>query len=116
MFKTIRTFIAKRKAAKINAAITAISDLVKVAATNNVVVICGLYRDTLQHVVTKTEEDPAPLLDLLNAVEAVTKHYGPGLKQFASDAVGKLQAADVKSEEVQKLLDAVMRDEGDEHA
>lgn len=37
------------------------------------------YQTCALHVVKKTEENEQPLVDLLLAMDAVLKHYGPGL-------------------------------------
>ena len=38
-----------------------------------------LYQSCALHIVNKTEENEQPLTDLVLAVDAVLKHYGPGL-------------------------------------
>lgn len=38
-----------------------------------------LYQSCALHVINKTEENEQPLTDLVLAMDAVLKHYGPGL-------------------------------------
>lgn len=38
-----------------------------------------LYQSCALHIVKKAEEDEQPLVDLVVAMDAVIKHYGPGL-------------------------------------
>ena len=38
-----------------------------------------LYQSCALHIINKTEENEQPLTDLVLAMDAVLKHYGPGL-------------------------------------
>lgn len=52
------------------------------------------YQASALHVVKKTEEDDKPLTDLVLALDAVLKHYGPGLAQELN--AFKLRMAEVE--------------------
>lgn len=41
--------------------------------------VLDFYQTCALHVVKKTEENEQPLVDLVVAMDAVLKHYGPGL-------------------------------------
>lgn len=43
------------------------------------IVIKG-YDSVAQELIDKTAADPQPLINLIDAVDSVAKHYGPGLK------------------------------------
>lgn len=51
--------------------------------------VLGFYRNSAHIIVDKTFENPEPALKLIEALDAVTKHYGPALsaefKEFSAE-------------------------------
>ena len=77
MFKSITTFITnavtKYKAQRVR-------DVVSQYCATTLPVAIDFYRGCATAIVDKTFENPAPALQLVAAVQAVSEHYGPALK------------------------------------
>ena len=84
MFKSITTFvtnaITKYKAQRVKDVVTQYFATVDTQVTTTLPVAIEFYRGVATAVVDKTFEDPAPALQLVAAVQAVSEHYGPALR------------------------------------
>ena len=68
------------------------------------------YRGVATTIVDKTFEDPAPALQLVAAVQAVSEHYGPALKTEFDVLSAKLEAlgtSPVMLQRVEALFKAI---------
>ena len=68
------------------------------------------YRGVATAIVDKTFEDPKPALQLVAALDAVTKHYGPALKAEFEEFSAELEergASPVVTKRIEALVAAV---------
>ena len=83
MFKFITTFVTnavtKYKAQRVKDVVTQYIGLADAQVTATLPVAIDFYRDVATAIVDTTFEDPKPALQLVAALDAVTKHYGPAL-------------------------------------
>ena len=84
MFKSITTFVTnavtKYKAQRVRDVVSQYFAAVDAQVTTTLPVAIEFYRGVATAVVDKTFEDPAPALQLVAAVQAVSEHYGPALR------------------------------------
>ena len=84
MFKSIATFVTnavtKYKAQRVRDVVSQYCATVDQQLVTTLPVAIEFYRGCATAIVDKTFEDPAPALQLVAAVQAVSEHYGPALR------------------------------------
>lgn len=84
MFKSIASFVTnavtKYKAQRVRDVVSQYCATVDQQLVTTLPVAIEFYRGCATAIVDKTFEDPAPALQLVSALDAVTKHYGPALR------------------------------------
>lgn len=84
MFKSITTFVTnavtKYKAQRVRDVVSQYCATVDTQVMTTMPVAIEFYRGVATAIVDKTFEDPAPALQLVAAVQAVSEHYGPALR------------------------------------
>lgn len=84
MFKSIASFVTnavtKYKAQRVRDVVSQYCATVDAQVTTTLPVAIEFYRGCATAIVDKTFEDPAPALQLVAAVQAVSEHYGPALR------------------------------------
>ena len=84
MFKSIATFVTnavdKYKAQRVRDVVSQYCATVDQQLVTTLPVAIEFYRGVATAIVDKTFEDPAPALQLVAAVQAVSEHYGPALR------------------------------------
>ena len=84
MFASITTFVTnavtKYKAQRVRDVVSQYCATVDQQALSTLPVAIEFYRGCATAIVDKTFEDPAPALQLVAAVQAVSEHYGPALR------------------------------------
>ena len=84
MFASIITFaknaVTKYKAQRVRDVVSQYCATVDAQVTTTLPVAVEFYRGVATAIVDKTFEDPAPALQLVAAVQAVSEHYGPALR------------------------------------
>ena len=84
MFKSIATFVTnavtKYKAQRVRDVVSQYCATVDAQVMSTMPVAIEFYRGVATAIVNKTFEDPAPALQLVAAVQAVSEHYGPALR------------------------------------
>ena len=71
--------ITKYKAQRVKDVVTQYFAAVDAQVTTTLPVAVEFYRGVATAIVDKTFEDPAPALQLVSAIQAVSEHYGPAL-------------------------------------
>ena len=83
MFKSITSFVTnavtKYKAQRVRDVVSQYCATVDQQVLSTLPVAIEFYRGCATAIVDKTFEDPKPALQLIEALDAVTKHYGPAL-------------------------------------
>lgn len=83
MFKPIASFVTnavtKYKAQRVRDVVSQYCATVDAQVTTTLSVAIEFYRGVATAIVDKTFENPEPALKLVEALDAVTKHYGPAL-------------------------------------
>lgn len=72
--------------------------------------VLGFYRNSAHIIVDKTFENPEPALKLIEALDAVTKHYGPALKAEFKEFSAELEergTSPVVTKRIEALVAAV---------
>ena len=84
MFKSpinaVRNAVAKYKAQRVRDVVSQYCATVDQQLVTTLPVAIEFYRGVATAIVDKTFEDPAPALQLVAAVQAVSEHYGPALR------------------------------------
>lgn len=84
MFKSIASFatnaVTKYKAQRVRDVVSQYCATVDHQVVTTLPVVIEFYRGCATAIVDKTFEDPAPALQLVAAVQAVSEHYGPALR------------------------------------
>lgn len=84
MFKSITSFVTnavtKYKAQRVRDVVSQYCATVDAQVLSTLPVAIEFYRGVATAVVDKTFENPAPALQLVAAVQAVSEHYGPALR------------------------------------
>lgn len=96
MFKSIVTFaknaVTKYKAQRVKDVVTQYIGLADAQVVVAMPIALEFYRNSAHVIVDKTFENPKPALQLVAALDAVTKHYGPALKAEFNVLSTKLEA------------------------
>ena len=72
--------VTKYKAQRVRDVVSQYCATVDVQVTTTLPVAIEFYRNVATTIIDKTFEDPAPALQLVAAVQAVSEHYGPALR------------------------------------
>ena len=114
MFKSITTFVTnavtKYKAQRVRDVVSQYCATVDAQVTATLPVAVEFYRGVATAIVDKTFEDPKPALQLIEALDAVTKHYGPALKaefEVLSTKLEERGASPVVLQRVEALFKAI---------
>ena len=114
MFKSIATFVTnavtKYKAQRVRDVVSQYCATVDQQLVTTLPVAIEFYRGVATAIVDKTFEDPAPALQLVAAVQAVSEHYGPALraefKEFSTE-LEERGASPVITKRIEALVAAV---------
>lgn len=114
MFASIVTFaknaVTKYKAQRVKDVVTQYIGLADAQVVVAIPVALGFYRNSAHIIVDKTFENPEPALKLIEALDAVAKHYGPALKTEFKALSADLEergASPVITKRVEALVAAV---------
>ena len=114
MFASIITFaknaVTKYKAQRVRDVVSQYCAAVDAQVTTTLPVAIEFYRGAATAIVDKTFEDPKPALQLVAALDAVTKHYGPALSvefEMLSTKLEERGASPVVLQRVEALFKAV---------
>lgn len=114
MFASIITFaknaVTKYKAQRVKDVVTQYIGLADAQVVMTVPVALEFYRNSAHVIVDKTFENPEPALKLIEALDAVTKHYGPALSDEFKAFSTKLEergASSVVTKRIEALIAAV---------
>ena len=114
MFKSITTFVTnavtKYKAQRVRDVVSQYCATVDAQVTTTLPVAIEFYRGVATAIVDKTFEDPKPALQLVAALDAVTKHYGPALSvefEMLSTKLEERGASPVMLQRVEALFKAI---------
>ena len=101
MFKSIASFVTnavtKYKAQRVRDVVSQYCAAMGVQVTTTLPVAIEFYRGATTAIVDKTFEDPKPALQLVAALDAVAKHYGPALGAEFDALNAKLEAPSASS-------------------
>ena len=112
--KSIITFaknaVTKYKAQRVKDVVTQYIGLADAQVVAAVPVALEFYRNSAHIIIDKTFENPEPALKLIEALDAVTKHYGPALrtefKEFSTE-LEERGASPVITKRIEALVAAV---------
>ena len=114
MFKSITTFVTnavtKYKAQRVRDVVSQYCATVDAQVTTTIPVAIEFYRGAATAIVDKTFEDPKPALQLVAALDAVTKHYGPALSvefEMLSTKLEERGASPVVTKHIEALFKAI---------
>ena len=114
MFASIITFaknaVTKYKAQRVRDVVSQYYATVDAQVTTTLPVAIEFYRGAATAIVDKTFEDPKPALQLIEALDAVTKHYGPALSvefEMLSTKLEERGASPVVTKHIEALLKAI---------
>lgn len=114
MFASIIAFaknaVTKYKAQRVKDVVTQYIGLADAQVVMAVPVALEFYRNSAHMIVDKTFENPEPALKLIEALDAVTKHYGPALSDEFKAFSTKLEergASPVITKRIEALVAAV---------
>ena len=114
MFASIITFaknaVTKYKAQRVRDVVSQYFATVDTQVTTTLPVAIEFYRGVATAIVDKTFENPEPALKLIEALDAVTKHYGPALSVEFDVLSTKLEergASPVMLQRVEALFKAI---------
>ena len=83
MIKSLVTFaknaVTKYKAQRVKDVVNQYIGVADAQVAMAMPAVLGFYRNSAHIIVDKTFENPEPALKLIEALDAVTKHYGPAL-------------------------------------
>ena len=114
MFASIISFaknaVTKYKAQRVKDVVNQYIGLADAQVVVAMPVALGFYRNSAHIIVDKTFENPEPALKLIEALDAVTKHYGPALKAEFEEFSAELEergASPVVTKRIEALVAAV---------
>ena len=114
MFASIITFaknaVTKYKAQRVKDVVTQYIGVADAQVVVAVPVALEFYRNSAHVIVDKTFENPEPALKLIEALDAVAKHYGPALKtefKALNDELEERGASPVVTKRIEALIAAV---------
>ena len=114
MFASIITFaknaVTKYKAQRVKDVVNQYIGLADAQVVTAVPVALEFYRNSAHVIIDKTFENPEPALKLIEALDAVTKHYGPALRTEFKEFSAELEergASPVITKRIEALVAAV---------
>ena len=114
MFASIISFaknaVTKYKAQRVKDVVNQYIGLADAQVVMAVPAALEFYRNSAHIIVDKTFENPEPALKLIEALDAVTKHYGPALKAEFEEFSAELEergASPVITKRIEALVAAV---------
>ena len=114
MFKSlanaVRNAVTKYKAQRVKDVVNQYIGLADAQVTTTLPVAIEFYRGVATAIVDKTFENPEPALQLVAALDAVTKHYGPALSAEFEAFNTKLEergASPVVAKHIEALFKAI---------
>lgn len=114
MFASIISFaknaVTKYKAQRVKDVVNQYIGLADAQVVVAMPAVLGFYRNSAHIIVDKTFENPEPALKLIEALDAVTKHYGPALKAEFEEFSAELEArgaSPVVTKRIEALVAAV---------
>ena len=114
MFKSIATFVTnavdKYKAQRVRDVVSQYCATVDQQLVTTLPVAIEFYRGVATAIVDKTFENPEPALKLVEALDAVAKHYGPALSDEFKAFSTKLEergASPVVTKRIKALFKAI---------
>ena len=114
MFASIISFaknaVTKYKAQRVKDVVNQYIGLADAQVVVAMPAVLGFYRNSAHIVVDKTFENPEPALKFIEALDAVTKHYGPALKAEFEEFSAELEArgaSPVVTKRIEALVAAV---------
>ena len=114
MFASIISFaknaVTKYKAQRVKDVVTQYIGVADAQVVVAMPAVLGFYRNSAHIIVDKTFENPEPALKLIEALDAVTKHYGPALKAEFEEFSAELEergASPVVTKRIEALVAAV---------
>ena len=114
MFASIISFaknaVTKYKAQRVKDVVNQYIGLADAQVVVGMPAVLGFYRNSAHIIVDKTFENPEPALKLIEALDAVTKHYGPALKAEFEEFSAELEArgaSPVVTKRIEALVAAV---------
>ena len=102
--------VTKYKAQRVRDVVSQYCATVDAQVTTTLPVAIEFYRGVATAIVDKTFEDPKPALQLVAAVQAVSKHYGPALSaefEVLSTKLEELGADPAMLQRVEALFKAI---------
>ena len=124
MFAPIITFVTnavtKYKAQRVRDVVSQYCATIDQQVLSTMPVAIEFYRGVATAVVDKTFEDPAPALQLVAAVQAVSEHYGPALRaefDVLSAKLEELGTSPVVTKRIEALFKAIegLTTDGNDH-
>ena len=124
MFASIVAFaknaVTKYKAQRVKDVVTQYIGLADAQVVVAVPVALEFYRNSAHMIVDKTFENPEPALKLIEALDAVTKHYGPALSDEFKAFSTKLEergASPVVTKRIEALIASIdaLNGDGNDH-
>ena len=106
----VRNAVTKYKAQRVRDVVSQYCAAVDAQVATTLPVAVEFYRGVATAIVDKTFEDPAPALQLVSAIQAVSEHYGPALSaefEVFSTKLEALGASPVMLQRVEALFKAV---------
>ena len=123
MFTSIITFtknaVTKYKGQRVKDVVTQYIGLADAQVVTAVPVALEFYRNSAHVIIDKTFENPEPALKLIEALDAVAKHYGPALsdefKAFSTkfEALGASPVITKRMEALSKAFEDLTTDVND---
>ena len=114
MFASIISFaknaVTKYKAQRVKDVVNQYIGLADAQVVVAMPAVLGFYRNSAHIIVDKTFENPEPALKLIEALDAVIKHYGPALKAEFEEFSAELEergASPVITKRIEALVAAV---------
>lgn len=114
MFASIISFaknaVTKYKAQRVKDVVNQYIGLADAQVVVAMPAVLEFYRNSAHTIVDKTFENPEPALKLIEALDAVTKHYGPALKAEFEEFSAELEArgaSPVVTKRIEALVAAV---------
>ena len=112
--KSIVTFaknaVTKYKAQRVKDVVNQYIGLADAQVVTAMPVALEFYRNSAHVIIDKTFENPEPALKLIEALDAVTKHYGPALRTEFKEFSAELEergASPVVRQRVEALFRAI---------
>lgn len=104
--------IAAVRARKAKAVVKTFTSYVRAHSAESMTNALDFYQASALHIVKKTEENEQPLTDLVVAMDAVLKHYGPGLAAEFEAFKQRMNEVEHSSLVAQRraLLDAALKE------